>query len=411
MSAYTSPRPSISRNLFLGGALALLGACGGGSGDAGAPPEMPPAKVSVATMTPREVSRWNEFSGRFVAVNSVDIRPRVAGYIQAIHFDDGALVAAGDLLLTIDDREYRAAVLSAQANVAAARTRLDLARTELARSEKLAAVRAASAEELEQRQGAVREADAAWKSVQAALTQVQLNLEFTEVRAPIAGRVSDARVRVGNLVGSGEPVLTTLVSIDPIDVAFDADESIYLAQRRRAQTDAAPVRVALAQDSGFPHLGELVFVDNALDPGTGTIRARARLANANGLFTPGLFARVQLQQGAPAPALLVTPQALLTDQDRRYVYVVGDGARAERRDVVLGAEVDGLRVVESGLAAGDQVVVNGVRHIFFPGQSLVAREVPMDQPNQPESTAAPVAAPAKPGAPLATPGAPPAGEG
>jgi multidrug efflux system membrane fusion protein len=364
-----------------------LAACGGG-GDMAF--EMPPADVSVAPVIEREVTRWDEFAGRVVAIEAVEVRPRVAGYIEQVHFTDGADVAAGTLLFTIDDREYRAALDVARADLARATSRRDTARVEAERTARLAEARAASGEELEQRQAEQRQAEADLRAAESRVRQAELNLEFTRVRAPIAGRVSDARVRAGNLVGQGEPLLTTVVSLDPIDVGFQADERVYLATRAAARAaDGAPVRVrvGLATETGFPHEGELAFVDNALDPATGTIRARARLANPDGMFVPGLFARVRLMGGEAAPALLVHPQAVLTDQDRKYVYVVGEGSRAERRDVVVGPEVDGLRVVESGLAPGDRVVVNGVRRIFMPGMALNPREVPMDRPDTPPPAA------------------------
>lgn len=364
-----------------------LAACGGGGDTAF---EMPPAEVSVAAAVEREVTRWDEFSGRVVPIESVEVRPRVAGYIAGVHFADGADVAADTLLYTIDDREYRAALEVARADLARATSRRDSARVEAERTARLAEAKAASGEELEQRRSELRQAEADLRAAESRVRQAELNLEFTRVRAPIAGRVSDARVRAGNLVGQGEPLLTTVVSLDPIDVAFEADERVYLATRAAARAaDGAQVRVrvGLSTETGFPHEGALVFVDNALDPATGTIRARARLANPDGLLAPGLFARVRLMGGAAAPALLVHPQAIQTDQDRKYVYVVGEGSRAERRDVVLGPEVDGLRVVESGLAPGDRVVVNGVRRIFFPGMALAPREVPMDRPDTPPPAA------------------------
>lgn len=370
----------------------LLAACGGGGEMAF---EMPPAEVAVARVVEREVTRWDEFSGRFVPIEAVEVRPRVGGYIAAVHFADGAEVEAGALLFTIDDREYRAALDAARADLARATSRREAAKVEAERVTKLAAAKAASAEELEQRIAEARQAEADVRAAEARVRQAELHLEFTRVRAPIRGRVSDARVRIGNLVGQGEPVLTTVVALDPIDVAFQADERVYLATRVAVGPDgAAPtVRVGLATEDGFPHAGQLVFVDNALDPATGTVRARARLANPDRRFSPGLFARVRLMGGAPARALLIHPQAIQTDQDRKYVYVVGEGNRAERRDLVLGPEVEGLRVVESGLAADDRVVVVGVRRIFFPGMALAPREVPMDRPDTSPPAAAEAVSP------------------
>lgn len=383
--------PSRAATLVL--AASLLAACGGGGDTAF---EMPPAEVAVARVVERDVTRWDDFSGRFVPIEAVEVRPRAGGYVAEVHFTDGADVEAGALLFTIDDREYRAALEAARADLARAASRRETARVEAERATRLAAAKAASAEELEQRTAEVRQAEADVRAAEARVRQAELNLEFTRIRAPIAGRVSDARVRVGNLVGQGEPVLTTVVALDPIDVAFQADERVYLATRATAGPDreAPMVRVGLASEAGFPHVGRLAFVDNALDPTTGTVRARARLANPERVFSPGLFARVRLMGGAPSRALLVHPQAIQTDQDRKYVYVVGEGSRAERRDLVLGPELDGLRIVESGLAAGDRVVVVGVRRIFFPGMALDPREVPMDRPDTPPPGAAEATQPA-----------------
>jgi multidrug efflux system membrane fusion protein len=382
------------RHIALLLAAAALAACGGGGG----PPQMPPTEVNVATVVSKRVAQWDEFTGRIEAIEAVEIRPRVAGYLAGVHFEEGAEVKRGDLLFTIDDREYRAAADSADAAVASAATRVDVARTELARTEKLATARAASTEELEQRRGGLQQAQADLKAAQAQARQAALNVGFTRITSPIDGRASLARLRVGNLVSAGDPVLTTVVSLDPVYVTFRGDERAYLryqdmsrAGSRPSSRDAAnPVRVALANESGFPHEGRVVFVDNAVDPATGTILARAELANPDGRFTPGLFARVQLLGSGERDALLVHPQAVLNDQDRRYVYVAGQvtppqgGAAylgALRRDVVLGPTIDGLVVVEQGLEAADRVVVNGMRKIFFPGAPVAPVEVPMDAPN------------------------------
>ena len=395
------PRP-VAGIAALAAACALLAACGGGGG----PPQMPPTEVNVAAVVSKRVAQWDEFTGRIEAVESVEIRPRVAGYLAGVHFEDGAAVKRGDLLFTIDDREYRAAADSAQAAVASAATRVEVARTEFARSEKLAAARAASTEELEQRRGELRRAEADLKAAEAQARQAALNLGFTRITSPIDGRASLARLRVGNLVSAGDPVLTTVVSLDPVYVTFRGDERAYLRYQgmardgsRPSSRDAEnPVRVALADEPGFPHQGRMVFVDNAVDPATGTILARAELPNPKGVFTPGLFARVQLLGSGERDALLVHPQAVLTDQDRRYVYVAGQVTApqggpaytgAVRKDVVLGPTIDGLVVVEQGLEPADKVVVNGMRKIFFPGAPIAPVDVPMDAPN---TIAAPAAA-------------------
>ena len=272
--------------------------------------------------------------------------------------------------------------------MARAKTRDELAGQELARSERLAAARAVSAEELEQRRGEVRQARADLEAARAELALARLQLEFASIRAPITGRVGEALVRPGNLVTAGVSLLTTLVSVDPVHVVFEGDENIYLKYQDQARSGDRPssrdvrnpVRVGLVNEEGFPHTGEMDFVDNALDPQTGTIRGRALLPNPDGVFTPGLFARVRLLGSREYPALLIHDMAVLTDQDRKYVYVLGPNSEAVRRDVVLGRAIEGLRVVLEGLAPGDQVVVNGVRKIFFPGAPLDPATVSMEQP-------------------------------
>lgn len=368
---------------------ALATACGGGGDDPGQAFQMPPQPVNVATVVAREVAEWDEFSGRIEAIDRVEIRPRVAGYLRDVHFEEGAEVARGDLLFTIDDREYRAAAASARAQLARAQTRLDVAQQELARSETLLAARAVSVEEVEQRRGETRQAEADVAAMRAALAQADLNLEFTRITAPIDGRVGQALVRPGNLVGAGQSLLTTVVSIDPVHVHFSGDERMYLKYQQLARDGLrpagrdtrSPVRIGLSNEDGFPHEGELVFVDNAIDPATGSIQAKALLQNAERRFTPGLFARVQLMGSSSHPALLIHDQAVLTDQDRKYVFVVGEGDTAQRKDIVLGGKIGGLRIVESGLEAGDRVVVNGMKKIFFPGAPLQPVEVPMQAPN------------------------------
>ena len=364
----------------------LLAACG----QAGAP-QFPPPDVSVAPVVRRSVTEWDDYSGHIEAIESAEIRPRVAGHLNRVHYREGGLVEKDQLLFTIDDREYRAAADAARADLVRAKARLTLARQELARAESLIAARAVSQGELESRRVEFQQAEADKLSAQARLAQAELDLGFTRVTAPFAGRAGEALVKPGNLVTPNQALLTTLVSIDPVYVTFEGDERAYLRYQelargggREISRDARnPVHVGLANEEGYPHQGEMDFVDNALNPATGTIRARAVLPNPDGVFTPGLFARVRLLGESQTDALLIHEQAVLTDQDRRYVYVVGKGDSVERRDVKLGAHVEGLRIVESGLARGDKVVVNGMRKIFFAGQPVSPREVPMDDPNRP----------------------------
>ena len=376
------------------GALSLV-ACGGGGGQ----PEFPPPEVEVAPVLQEAVTEWDQFSGHIEAIDSVELRPRVNGYLQEIHFEEGSAVSKGDLLFSIDAREYQAALDTARADLSRARTRHELAQTEAARAQKLAAIKAISAEELEQRNGEVAQANADIRAAQARVRQAELNVEFSQITAPIDGRIGAALVKPGNLVQAGQSVLTTLVSIDPVYVAFEGDESVYLRYQQLARQgnrpssrDARnPVRVGLADDEGFPREGEMVFVDNQLDPHTGTIRARALLDNADGSLTPGLFARVQLLGRTGYQAMLIDERAILTDQDRKYVYIIDENNTAQRRDLQLGRQFEGLRVVSSGLQAGDRVVVNGTRKIFFPGAPVQPVEVAMRREQRGEGGAVPVA--------------------
>ena len=379
---------------FLGAA--LLTACSDGN-QQGMPP---PPQVNVAQVVQKKVQLWDEFSGRIEAVDTVELRPRVSGYLAAVHFNEGSEVKRGQLLFSIDDREYRAAVDSARANVARAQSRVTLARTELGRSERLIKEQATSQGELEQRRGELQQAQADLSAAQAAVTQAELNVSFTRITSPINGRIGAALVKPGNLVSPGTSLLSTVVTMDPIYVTFEGDEQVYLKYQGMAQSgerkssrDARnPVQVGLANEDGYPHKGEMVFMDNQLNAGTGTIRAKAQLSNADGVFTPGLFARVRLLASGEQMALLINETAVSTDQDRKFVYVLGDKNATVRKDVVLGETVDGLRVVKKGLDPKDVVVVNGVRKIFFPGAPVEPITVPMDKPDQaPPAANSPVA--------------------
>jgi len=379
-------------------ALILLAACGGN-----AEQQMPPPDVSVAPVVQKSVNQWDEYSGHIEAIESAEIRPRVAGHLSKIHYQEGGLVEKGQLLFTIDSREYRAALDAARADAARAEARLALAKEELNRGEKLIGERAISQGELDTRRMEAQQAEADLLAARAHIAEAQLDYGFTRVTAPFAGRAGAALVKPGNLVVPNDTLLTTLVSVDPVYVTFTGDERAYLryqelvrsGNRESPRDGGTPVLVGLANEEGFPHKGQVDFVDNALNPETGTIRARAVLPNPDGRFTPGLFARVRLLGEAQQSALLIHEQAVLTDQDRRYVYVAGKENAAERRDVKLGPHIEGLVVVESGLKPGDKVIVNGMRKIFFPGQPVKPRAVPMDQPNLPPP--APQAGPAPAG--------------
>ncbi len=344
--------------------------------------EMPAPQVSVATVLSEQVRQWDDFTGRVVAVETVDLRPRVSGYVERVVFDEGQAVRKGDLLFVIDQRPYRAALERAQADLARARSEAQLANAQNVRAKALVDAQAISREEFETRNAATAQGNASVRAAEAAVTAARLDLQFTEVRSPIDGRAGRALVTTGNLAQADATLLTTVVSQDPVHVYFEADERTWLRYAqlaREGERDGTgnPVRVGLANDEGHPHAGTVDFVDNRVDPATGTIRARAVLRNPDGVFTPGLFARVQLEGSGQFKALLVDDKAVLTDQDRKYVYVLGEGDTAQRRDVVLGAVIDGLRVVEQGLVPGDKVIVNGVQRVFMPGMPVAPKTVAM----------------------------------
>ena len=364
----------------------------------------PPAEVSVAAVVNKDITEWDDFTGRIEAKETIEIRPRVGGYLASVNFDEGKAVKKGQLLFTIDDREYRAALETAAANVARAQSRSEVAAGQVARSNKLLVARAVSQEEFATREGELRQAVADVRSAQASLTQARLNLEFTRIESPIDGRIGLAMMRPGNLIAPGTTVLATVVSLDPMYVYFEGDERTYLKYQDMARAGERPssrdgesaVRMGLANEVGYPHQGVLDLVDNQLNSQTGSIRLRAVFDNKEGVFSPGLFARIQLVGSGTHQAMLIHDQAVLTDQDRKFVYVVGPGSTALRKDVSLGDLVDGLRIVTGGLDAADVVVVNGMRKIFFPGMPLKANTVPMDAPNTPppQPPSQPTAAPA-----------------
>jgi len=347
--------------------------------------------VTVAAAISRKVTEFDEFTGRFEAVERVEVRPRVSGYISSVNFTDGNEVKKGDVLFVIDPRPYVAERDRARAQLAQARSQLALAKSERERANKLLGQHAISREEFDTRTAGDEEAQASVAAAQAALDAAELNVEFTRVTAPIAGRISRALVTSGNFVSNGQTPLTTLVSLDPIYVTFDGDEQAYLRYGKPVRTSAhggsggtrSPVVVGLANESGYPHQGAMVFVDNALDAATGTIRSRALLDNHERLFTPGLFARIRLLDSAQHDAVLVNDSAIGTDQTVRYVLVVGAGNKVEYRPVQLGPVIDGLRVVQSGLAAGETIVVNGLQRVR-PGAQVQAQHVAMGEPSAPQ---------------------------
>src|SRR5262245_3823737 len=351
---------------------------------------MAPPEVSVAHVASRDVRQWDEFTGRVTAVETVELRPRVSGYVERVAYEEGQEVHKGDLLFLIDQRSYRAAFDRARADLERARSESALAASELTRAQTLVDGRAISREECDARKAAATQASAAVRGAEAALDRARLDLEFTEVRAPIDGRAGRAVVTVGNLAQADSTLLTTLVSLDPVHVYFEADEQTYLrynelARRGGNAASDNPVRIGLANETGFPHAGTLDFIDNQVDSGTGTIRARAVVPNPDRAFTPGLFARVQMAGSARVSALLIDDKAVLTDQDRTYVYVLGPGNTAVRRDVELGRMADGLRVVTSGLERGDKVIVHGVQKVMVAGMPVTPQLIAMGDP-PPKST-------------------------
>ena len=359
--------------------------CGQTSAEAQTQHQMPPAEVAVARVVSKQLENFSDFSGRLEATNTVELHPQVEGSINAIHFTEGAHVKKGDLLFEIDPRRFQQQVVRLQAEQRRAESELALAKSDRDRSERLTKSGAIAPVELERNSAREAEAKAAVDSNKASLGLARLDLGYAGVRAPIDGRVSRALVTPGNLVGPST-ALTTLVSDGALYVYFDIDEATFLAINKGPK-DAKIVRVGLMDEEGFPHEGSLDFLDNRIDPRSGTMRARAKLPNADGALTPGLFARVRLVGGGASQVLLVDDKAVLTDQDRRYVYVVGEGNRAQRKNVVLGRVADGLRVVQSGLEPTDRVVVHGVQKIFFPGAPLTPKDIEMGAP-PPEPVAA-----------------------
>ncbi|MCP1645393.1 multidrug efflux system membrane fusion protein [Pseudomonas citronellolis] len=347
---------------------------------------MPAPKVSVAEVIEQPVNEWDEFTGRLEAPESVELRPRVSGYIDKVTFREGALVKKGDLLFQIDPRPFQAEVHRLEAQLAQARANQTRTANEAARGDRLRATNAISAELADARSAAATEARAQVAATQAELDNARLNLSFTQITAPIDGRVSRAEVTAGNLVNSGQSLLTTLVSTDKVYAYFDADERVYLkyvAMARAGGPDArgsTPVYLGLTGEDGFPHLGRLDFLDNQVNPKTGTIRGRAVFDNKDGLYTPGLYARIKLVGSGTYDAALIKDEAVGTDLGKKFVLVVGADRKVAYRAIELGPKLEGLRIVRSGLAKGDRIVVNGLQRVR-PGAEVDAQGVPMASPD------------------------------
>ena len=368
----------------------------------------PPPKVTVVQPVAREVTEWDEYTARFDAIESVEVRPRVSGYLQSIYFQDGAIVHKGDCLFLIDPRPYDAALRHAEADLALAKARLVLAQKNLARGADLIRSHAISQEEADMRQSLVHQAEASVDEAQAAVDTAKLDVEFTRVTGPVSGRIGRHLVSEGNLitggVGTQGTLLTTIVSLDPIYVYFEVDEQSYLKYSRLARTGQRPssrdfhnpVWVGLSDEEGFPRQGEMDFVDNQIDRGTGTIVARAVLPNPDLTLAPGLFARLRLPGSGAYRAILIPDRAVGTDQAQKFVFVVGADNTVESRTVQIGPLIDGLRVVREGLTPDDWVIVSGTQRARNgltveperqtvpentpPAPTVAAASTPADQP-------------------------------
>jgi len=362
----------------------LLPGCKGDTKPAGPAAAAPAPEVTVAPARTRLLAAHEAFPGRLEAVEKVEVRARVSGYIEAIHFRQGEDVRRGDLLVSIDPRPYQARLQRAEGDLASLQSRIELARLELVRAERLVASGATTLRDLDERVARLKDLEASARSAQATVEAARLDLSFTRVTAPIGGRAGRFDITVGNLVQAESPeppVLTTIVSMNPLYVSFDVDEATFV----RFGLDAAarrqwPVTFALTGETDFPRQATLQFVDNRVDPGTGSVHARAVVANPDARLTPGLFARVRVSDPAGAvPAVVVPERAIGTDQDRRFVLVVGVDRKAQHRNVQVGGAEGGLRIVRDGLREGEQVVVNGLMRVR-PGQLVDAKPEPAAAP-------------------------------
>jgi len=358
----------------------------------------PPPTVAVATPLVRQVDEWDDYVGRFDASKTVEVRPRVAGAIVAVHFKDGAFVRQGQLLFTIDPRPYLAALAEAQAGLATARSDLALARADLDRATRLLSADAVSRSDVDRLRAKVRATQAALQAAQARVRSRALDVEFTQVRAPISGRVSDRRADAGNLVAGGEgsaaTLLTTINAVDPIYFTFQGSEALFLKMKRARESgaDAGTVQIRLQDEIGYRWTGRLDFTDNGLDPKSGTIRGRAVVRNAGAFLTPGMFGNMRLSTGRPTNALLVPDAAVQTDQARKLLLVVGPDGTVTPKPVELGPVADGLRVIRSGIAPTDRVIVTGTQ-AAMPGtkvQARLTRIAPVAPPSAGASSPAPV---------------------
>jgi len=367
----------------------------GGDAPAAAPP-MP--VVTVATPLQRQVTEWDDFIGRFEASRSVEVRPRVSGQIVAVHFRDGQFVRQGQPLFTIDARPYRAELAEAQAGVATAGSALALAQSDLARALRLVADDAVSKSEIDALRARVTAGRAGLAAAQARVRSRSLDVEFTTVRAPISGRISDRRVDAGNLVAAGDgpaaTLLTTINATDPLYFSFDGSEGMFLKAKREGLGNGAPVDIKLQDETAFTRHGKLDFTDNGLDPKSGTIRARAVVSNPDNFLTPGMFGNMRMASGGSENALLVPDTAVQADQTRKLLLVVGVDGTVVAKPVDLGPLVDGLRVIRSGLVPTDRVIIEGTQ-MAIPGSKVKPRSGRIGPPKG--QSPAPVAAVSPPG--------------
>ncbi|MCJ8167872.1 efflux RND transporter periplasmic adaptor subunit [Atopomonas sediminilitoris] len=380
MSASLPKRlPHLIRLAVLGPALGLIAAC---QPAAEQHSQAAPARVSVAAVVSQTVIEWDEFSARLEAPHAIEIRPRVSGYIDAVAFTEGARVRKGDLLFQIDPRPFTAEVKRLEAQQTQARAAYKRAQNEAQRGAQLRQRQMMSTEQAEARQSSAEEAAAALAAISAQLDNARLNLEFTRISAPIDGRVGRAMITAGNLVSAGDSLLTNLVSTDQVYAYFDVNEQAYLKYQDIAQArgtdvhDSSPVLMALSDEAEFSHHGQLDFLDNQINPNTGTLRARALFANPDEQFTPGLYARIKLRGSAPYAAQLISENAIGTDLGRKYVLVLNADNQVDYRGVTLGPRIAGLRIVRDGLKAGERIVVNGLQRAF-PGSTVTPEDVPM----------------------------------
>jgi len=355
----------------------------------------PPPTVSVAPVIERQITEWDEFTGRLDAVQKVEIRPRVSGYIDKVAFTEGKEVKAGDLLFQIDPRPYQAELDKARAEEDRVKTRSVLAKQEVDRAEKMLAKRAISQEEMDERTNALQESVSAIASAKAAVEQAALNVEFTHITSPIDGRASRTEITKGNLVasGPGATLLTTVVSLNPIYAYFDGDEQSYLkyvklahsGELRSSREVKTPVYMGLANEDGYPHQGYIDFLDNQVNAAAGTIRIRAVFDNRERLFTPGLFAKIKIVGSGKYKAILVRDSAVGTDQDKKYVLRLAPDGTVQSQFVQLGPLVDGLRIIREGLKPGDRIVVNGTLKVRS-GMQVKADVTPMQETEKAPAT-------------------------